>query len=206
MTWRKLWKNCPNSIGRKLLCWKNNFFNRSIRSNEVIGQSSYICYIKLTYFAALLLALTKINKFECSMQRVQSLHATKLSSHLAITRSIPPLLFLTVDLGEVMPVFSLIITIDVNAIAGHQAAIIDLEERQLNEKNQMAEHLLKESFILKRQLLMTRNAKVQCWLFECIILAFLSSLFQIEFLFLFFWLWESRNDDDGDGVDKVWLH
>ena len=44
--------------------------------------------------------------------------------------------------------------------SGHQTAQIDLEERHLNEKNQLAHELLKESFILKRQLLMTRNAKV----------------------------------------------
>jgi hypothetical protein len=48
---------------------------------------------------------------------------------------------------------------------GHQTAIIDLEERHLQEKFQMAEQLLKESFILKRQLLMTRNAKVCITLF-----------------------------------------
>jgi len=46
--------------------------------------------------------------------------------------------------------------------AEHEAAIMELEKRQLLEKNQLEEKQLKEKFILQRQLLMTRQAKVSC--------------------------------------------
>jgi len=46
-------------------------------------------------------------------------------------------------------------------ISEHEAAMMELEKRQLLEKKQLEERQLKEKFILQRQLLMTRQTKVR---------------------------------------------
>ena len=46
--------------------------------------------------------------------------------------------------------------------AEHETAMVELEKRQLLEKQQLEEMQLKDKFIQQRHLLMTRQAKVSC--------------------------------------------
>lgn len=61
--------------------------------------------------------------------------------------------------------FDVQIYLFVHDVSAREVAVIDLEERQKKEKNQLAELQLKNMFILKRSLMMTRHGKVSLLIF-----------------------------------------